>query len=618
MSSHLIDKVTLEIGLKRSRDAFDIQQDCSWLANHELLDIIENNCDRLLAKDERLVIERLQLDLGKLSAEDFKWQLEQRFKDEFSKQLKANYNQLLSSNDVPIDDSAFRTQEDKVQEQHINALNPDMQGGTRRTVEIITHFLTYGSLPWFCQADNFVGLNTLFDELIESDNQTLNTFKASLQSTERLYRLLNQLDYKLINRLYKKIFDTNNDWLIFFNNIENLITNISTTTYRIPISQHWKKIWTYSLVTPEVNSILSLWLEQLANDVPIPSNLFFDTLQHHQQRLSEDSKIDFGTLKNTIADIKSAKQLDEIESKNSTYNLIDEMELIEKGDSQYHRSLELETADLANDKSQADKGGAYSNSQHSSADKAKNVSVSEIHNKEQLELSNNTDQANNAETEISIPPSNQKTQSNSDDLSISIEKTNKGKDNADTIESVTAKDSAKIEPDPQVNRHLISNSGLVLFWPYLQVYFNDLHLLAKGEFKSERAHLKALHLLQYLATGEEKAEEHFLTLNKILCNWPLDKPVERFVNLSSREKQESNRLINAIIENWTILGQTSAENLRNTFLLRKGILTTNENGWLLRVEQGPYDMLIDKIPWGISMIKLSWMEQLLQVDWRYG
>ncbi|MBK8553377.1 MAG: hypothetical protein IPL53_20865 [Ignavibacteria bacterium] len=73
----------------------------------------------------------------------------------------------------------------------------------------------------------------------------------------------------------------------------------------------------------------------------------------------------------------------------------------------------------------------------------------------------------------------------------------------------------------------------------------------------------------------------------------------------------------SVIKHWSALKNTSAEGLRNTFFLRAGKLTMNEGECLLQVEQKSVDILLNKLPWGISMIKLPWMEDILKVEWSY-
>ncbi|MEM9214098.1 MAG: contractile injection system tape measure protein [Cyanobacteria bacterium P01_F01_bin.150] len=42
---------------------------------------------------------------------------------------------------------------------------------------------------------------------------------------------------------------------------------------------------------------------------------------------------------------------------------------------------------------------------------------------------------------------------------------------------------------------------------------------------------------------------------------------------------------------------------------------TGEQNWTLRVEQMAIDVLLTRLPWGVSMVKLPWMDGLLTVEW---
>ncbi len=85
---------------------------------------------------------------------------------------------------------------------------------------------------------------------------------------------------------------------------------------------------------------------------------------------------------------------------------------------------------------------------------------------------------------------------------------------------------------------------------------------------------------------------------------------------SEEELEEALHLLTVVIGKWEVLKRTSIEGLREGFLQRKGKLTEQESGILLQVERGSIDLLLDQLPWNISMIKLPWMNRLLRVDWR--
>lgn len=161
----------------------------------------------------------------------------------------------------------------------------------------------------------------------------------------------------------------------------------------------------------------------------------------------------------------------------------------------------------------------------------------------------------------------------------------------------------------------IKNAGLVILHPFLSTYFSRLGMLEKGDFLSEDMRQRAVHLLQYLVSGTENNEEHELVLNKILCNIPLEEPVIPRIDLTEHEKTVSAELLNAVLVQWDKLKNTSAESLQASFLQREGALNRIDENWNLKVEQRGYDVLLQTLPWGLGMIKTSWMTEFIYVEW---
>lgn len=160
----------------------------------------------------------------------------------------------------------------------------------------------------------------------------------------------------------------------------------------------------------------------------------------------------------------------------------------------------------------------------------------------------------------------------------------------------------------------IDFAGLVLLHPFLPRHFEALDIAAEGRLLQPE---RALCLLHYLATGQRVAPEYELLLPKLLCNLPLQAPVESLIELTADEEEEAAALLKAVIQHWDALGDTSPDSLRGTFLVRPGKLSQRENGDdLLQVETRSFDILLDQLPWGISMIKLPWMEKILRVEWK--
>lgn len=162
----------------------------------------------------------------------------------------------------------------------------------------------------------------------------------------------------------------------------------------------------------------------------------------------------------------------------------------------------------------------------------------------------------------------------------------------------------------------VGNAGLVLVSPYLPRLFSMLGLADDRAFAGPEAAARAVLLLQALATGHAAAPEPELVLNKLLCGVPLDTTVPRLIELSDAEREAIDGLLGAVIQHWRILGTTSIDGLRGSFLRRAGQLERGDDAWQLSVEPGPFDMLIDQLPWGYATLRHPWMERVIHVDWR--
>ncbi|PSL35056.1 contractile injection system tape measure protein [Chitinophaga ginsengisoli] len=181
--------------------------------------------------------------------------------------------------------------------------------------------------------------------------------------------------------------------------------------------------------------------------------------------------------------------------------------------------------------------------------------------------------------------------------------------------SATDEETASPEPLAEGAVYYINNAGLILLHPYLSFFFDALALREGQQFKDEAATHRAVQLLGYLAYGEEDIPEWDLVLPKILCGIQPAEPVRRFIPLTDVEKTEANELLAAVISHWNALGNTSPDGLRGNFLLREGKLEWKEEEWQLYVTQQAYDMLLNQLPWGFSVVGLSWMPWLIKTVW---
>lgn len=173
-----------------------------------------------------------------------------------------------------------------------------------------------------------------------------------------------------------------------------------------------------------------------------------------------------------------------------------------------------------------------------------------------------------------------------------------------------------VENSEDENFISVQHAGLIILQPYLLPFFMAIKLVDGSDFLDQKSQHHAAYLLHYLATGnDDQPEEHLMTLNKLLCGIDLEEPLEEFQKLSENEKSECTELLKSIIENWPAIKTTSVDGLREMFLKRSGNLRREPNGWNLYIERETHDILLDKLPWGISMLKASWNEQMIYVEW---
>jgi hypothetical protein len=162
--------------------------------------------------------------------------------------------------------------------------------------------------------------------------------------------------------------------------------------------------------------------------------------------------------------------------------------------------------------------------------------------------------------------------------------------------------------------------GLVLLHPYLPRLFAGLGWIAAdhpfGTALPAAILPTAAALLHWLASGDDNPHEFELGLIKLLLGLAPDEPLPVAGGLLGvAEKEEGEALLAAVIAHWSALGQSSINGLRVSFLQRGGLLYPAADGWLLQPQAEAYDVLLDRLPWGISIIRLPWMRRSLHSQW---
>lgn len=198
-----------------------------------------------------------------------------------------------------------------------------------------------------------------------------------------------------------------------------------------------------------------------------------------------------------------------------------------------------------------------------------------------------------------------------------LEERKNSKDDLETLEKLKdlAKKSLHKKKEWQNEPIYIQNAGAVILHPYLWRLFGVLELLENNELKDEIAATKAVHLLNYLVFKSIEGDESQWILNKILLGIPIEKTLLPDITLTEKEMEMCESLLQGIINNWTALRQTSNDNLRVSFLQREGKLTDEPDNWVLRVQNSGFDILLERLPWGLNPLKTPAMKKIMVVEW---
>lgn len=157
-------------------------------------------------------------------------------------------------------------------------------------------------------------------------------------------------------------------------------------------------------------------------------------------------------------------------------------------------------------------------------------------------------------------------------------------------------------------------AGLVLLSPFFTLLFERLKIEWEGKALSMDAYPKALSALHYLAgTTAGPVVDPF---HRVLLGLDSVTKLPAPQDLDEDAQVLMDGLLRSVVDRWGKLGATSPDGLRETFLRRTGTLRFDDTGAHLRVTAGPFDMLLDGLPWSIQRLVLPWMPLPCHVSWR--
>lgn len=535
-----------------------MQEQVSKICKEQLTPALDKLFDRLVSTDEIIAIEKIEIDLGELEPRNLERELVEKIIRELEKQ-------------IPIQ------------------LLPDAKGTTKIPVQqnhfqMWLEYLERGTLPW--QASQL-------DEKKWRES-VLSNVSANVTSKERL-KLVLQKNPLAIRRL---IFQYPSSFL------EKLI-KASKAKVRLNISKVYDEL--------EVAIFSFTKKDWMSVERKLTKNQFFQKATFRQifwkeminQFLIQDkaSGKSEEILENIFSKIISKKEMPQF------VNV-----LLRKADEQIsNSSLEIKPILKTLQRELSKTPSIEKEKRVLPIRKSKKESSDEKSLKQRKSISNKNSPNAEKENTPSEKIDQFKKQKNSTERNPQEEELfEENILNQDATKDLTEIDFEKI---PEGTAYYIAHAGVVMTHPFLSRFFQKLNLLEDSKFKDETARQRAIHLLHFLASGNTQIPEYELLLPKFLCGLPFEIPIERDVTLTDEEKAECGNLLQTMITHWGALGNTTPDGLREGFLQRTGKLEKRQNGWYLLVEGKTIDMLLDRLPWNLSMIQLSWMKELLRVEW---
>lgn len=174
----------------------------------------------------------------------------------------------------------------------------------------------------------------------------------------------------------------------------------------------------------------------------------------------------------------------------------------------------------------------------------------------------------------------------------------------------------KSDDDLFKNTTRVLFAGSILLYPYLSRLFKELDYLSEDKKIKTSKQNSAVALMLYLLTGKEQAFDYQLHFVKWLLGIPADVLISTEKNsLDEKEIAEADNVLSSLKSHWSVLKNSSFTTIRESFLQRSGMMKIDDEQCHLHIERKGIDVLIDQIPFSLSIIRLAWIKQPIIVTW---
>jgi hypothetical protein len=646
--NHIINKVFLEVNTQNIKTANDLKDNMNQFLIQDIFPLIEQYFNEIESSlpSEIVQIPKINLEFDAKSGHNF-YELKQLLKDQVIKEVK----KVIKN-----------TSKNKAKVTFISQKESDLKS--------FLLFLENGTNPWYYSSQKQLNFNTeelkklvitthfktLFKEKIISQNvkkRLINQFSDTdifllLQSTfsdVKIQKLL--FNSEFVSKLQKALVFRYSIWIALISYF-NKSTNDGLENDLIKILNHAIKIKNsnvtvyYNLVDlikiiiidlnlDTTNPILLKHLQvdsdfigkKNDNDIKLQYNSLKSLSQ--KSKTNTDKTVDnkaiiYGTESDIQSEKIKTKQILELDSEINSIKKTGNQSI--KKIKNIDKNLNLESL-IFNKKDQLDTTKTLTNSNDNSKTEHLDNDLKELDNDsigdievfdeelisaQQKRLVNKLiGKANDDNLNVT------KTINALGDLSLKNE-TIKAKFEAfkkETLESLNQKQNKVVYDDK--SDYYVENAGLILMHPFLTQLFENCDLLdSKGTINDEEL---AVHLLHYLATKKEKQFESQMVFEKFLCGVPIKKSIRKDIEIPIELKNQVEELLEYAIQSWEIIKKSSSDLLRYEFLQRSGKLSLKGDNPKVIIERKTQDILLDKLPWNLSICKLKWRDKIIFTDW---
>jgi hypothetical protein len=555
---HLIQKLILEIHVPEREQAREIQDELIKHYQKLILNELTNLFDALIAEDEHIVVEKLELELGFVSQEEVYEQIPVQVKQ----QMEESLTHLLfetrqspgqrTSISIPVGQGKTLTVETVLQKK-INA-----------AIDILAYFLEHGIMPW--NVDKSTNLNELVERVLKTDSALLKQKLIPLFKHEHVKkRLERQFSETQLLHLISKWSDLPVDQIQL---IQNTWTKFISLLSDRPQEDSYVRNFLNLISKGITSNNTGAWFGQLLvahaalqQKILLAELLVFFSLPASQKNRVEQILVSRKKLKDRAL-TAWLHRLSELQDDRFFTPFLATHEATISQTLNIQKEIQTFRAVLNED------GEALST------------------------YLKNTDAA----------------------IDVNLET----KKDTDIVAPKVALESSSEFPDEAISGIYIDNAGLVLLTPFLSVFFQRLgYLNDKRTFISEEIRERAALLLHHLVCGEAsfQVEEHHLLLNKLMCGFLPESVLPNEFTITNEEQELSDELLKTVISRWEIIKRSSPSVFQKTFLQHEGRLTKVDEGWELHIERTAFDVMIDKLPWGISISKFTWGKTVIYTTW---